>query len=113
MRRCDQTRLRLKGGPRGVASVGGPGNLLSGLARNGVVHREDQRLGGVPQGVDLPAHLIEDGLGPDAGLGVEVVVLGPVLELSAEDGDQGGDGVSSRADELSDEMLAQSFPGLR
>ena len=101
-------QIEVEGRPQRIPAVGRARDGSSGLAQNGVVQGDAKPGVSRAQGLHLPAKEAEDRLLVDALPGVEAVVGAPVLELPAEGGDQRGEGVASRTNQMSQEMLAQS-----
>jgi hypothetical protein len=63
-----------------------------------------------PEGFDLLTQPPEDRGRIDMVLGVEGVVVGPVLELTAKDGDQPREGMATGTDQMSQEVFVEPLP---
>ena len=59
------------------------------------------------------ANLVEECIGIDAFLGIQVIVATPVIVLLAIGGQQRGDGMATGTNQLGQEMLSEPLRGLR
>jgi len=101
-------QIEIEGWPKRVFAVGCAGDGFARLAKDRVVQGDAKRTGGSAECLDLLSDLAEYHILVDSILGVEGVMSRPVLELLAKEGDERGNGVAARANQMGEQMLSES-----
>lgn len=100
-------QVEVERGPQGVSAVGGPGDSPSGFSKDGVVEGHHQWPGSIPKGFEFGEDPVEEHLGLNTHLGVEVIMRTPIFELASVGGEQRGNGMTAGANQLSKQVFAQ------
>ncbi len=98
-------KIDVEGRPARILPIGGPGDELSGFAQDGVVQGNRQGDLRAVERFHMCANALEEHVRIDTVLGVQIVMRCPIGELGAMGGDQGGDRVAPRTEQVCEQMV--------